>query len=74
MALALDDSLHAWRHADGAPVKILPDGSSRTKRMPALGEQGMTAAQVHDPVDCLKSHWGERALACQGPKHMQCSR
>jgi len=72
MAPPLDDSTHAWHHSDDDLVKItLEDGSPRTDRMQAwktiLSEQ-----DARDIVAYMKGLWGQRALDCQGPKHMQC--
>ncbi len=70
-APALDDSQHAWHHSDEALVKLILQGSPRTKRMPAW--KGVLSTQdAHDIVDYMKSLWGARALECQGPKHMSC--
>jgi mono/diheme cytochrome c family protein len=68
-APALDDSTHAWHHTDDDLVKTILEGSSREPRMQAfkgvLGE-----SDARDIVTYMKGLWGRRALACQGPKHM----
>jgi len=71
MAPALDDSMHAWHHTDDDLVQMILNGSSRKSRM--VGFKGsLTETDARDIVKYLKSLWGARALACQGPKHMQC--
>jgi mono/diheme cytochrome c family protein len=72
MAPSLDDSTHAWHHTDEALVKMILDGSQRTERMLAWKEQGLTEQNARALVAYMKSLWGQRALECQGPKHMQC--
>lgn len=72
LAPALDDSAHAWHHTDKQLVATildgLPQGSGRM-----VGWRGrLSTDQARDIVAYLKTLWGPRALACQGPKHMQC--
>ncbi len=72
LAPALDDSAHAWHHTDEQLVATildgLPQGSGRM-----VGWRGkLSTDQAHDIVSYLKTLWGTRALACQGPKHMSC--
>jgi mono/diheme cytochrome c family protein len=71
MATSLDDSTHAWHHSDDDLVNTILEGSPRNDRMQAwkaiLSEQN-----ARDIVAYMKSLWGQRALDCQGPKHMQC--
>jgi mono/diheme cytochrome c family protein len=85
-APALDDSTHAWHHTDDDLVKTILEGSSREPRMQAfkgvLGESDardivtymkkgvLGESDARDIVTYMKSLWGRRALACQGPKHM----
>ncbi len=70
-APALNDSQHAWHHSDENLLKIIMKGSPREPRMVAW-EGTITAEQAQDIVGYMKSLWGERALECQGPKHMSC--
>lgn len=70
-APALDRSMHAWHHTDEALLKTILQGSSRTKRMPAM-KGVITRKQAIDLVAYIKSLWGRRELDCQGPKHMSC--
>ncbi|BAO44381.1 c-type cytochrome [Thiolapillus brandeum] len=73
-APALDDSAHAWHHTDDALVKTILDGSPRTEKMRAWKKEGVTEEDARDLVAYIKSLWGQRALDCQGPKHMQCGK
>jgi mono/diheme cytochrome c family protein len=70
-APALDDSQHAWHHSDEALTNTILEGSRRTERMPGW-KSLLTRENAIDLVAYIKSLWGERALACQGPKHMAC--
>jgi len=71
MAPPLDDSTHAWHHTDDQLVRIILEGSQRKSRM--AGWKGrLNEQQARDIVSYIKTLWGPRALACQGPKHMQC--
>ena len=70
-APALNKSMHAWHHTDEALLKQILNGSTRTKRMPAL-KNVITRKQAVDLVSYVKSLWGQRELNCQGPKHMSC--
>jgi len=70
-APALNDSQHAWHHTDEDLIKFILNGSPRTKRMVAF-KGTLNTNQVRDVVAYIKSLWGARALACQGPKHMSC--
>ena len=71
MAPALDDSQHAWHHSDEDLIKVIFSGSSRTDRMPAF-QRILSNQDAADLVAFMKSLWSERALECQGPKHMSC--
>lgn len=73
LAPALDDSQHAWHHSDGNLVKMILNGSSRTQRMPSW-QNVLTEPQANDLVHYIKSLWSPRALVCQGPKHMSCTK
>jgi len=70
-APALNDSEHAWHHSDENLTKTILDGSPRTSRMPAW-KHTLKKTDARDLVDYIKSLWGQRALDCQGPKHMSC--
>ncbi|MDH3536215.1 MAG: cytochrome c [Gammaproteobacteria bacterium] len=72
MAPALDASAHAWHHTDEALQTIILEGSTRTKRMAAWKNAGVSDEDAHDLVAYVKSLWTQRELDCQGPKHMQC--
>ncbi|MDH3371058.1 MAG: cytochrome c [Gammaproteobacteria bacterium] len=70
-APALDDSQHAWHHSDEDLAKFIREGSPRTPRMPAW-KKNLSEQNIRDIVAYMKSLWGNRALECQGPKHMSC--
>ncbi len=70
-APALDDSQNAWHHTDDNLVKTILEGSPRSKRKPARKDV-LSEKDARDIVAYIKSLWGPRALACQGPKHMSC--
>ncbi|ROR34785.1 c-type cytochrome [Inmirania thermothiophila] len=66
----LDDALHAWHHTDEDLVRTILDGVPGG-RMPAW-RGVLDEAQARDLVAYIKSLWGPRARACQGPRHMRC--
>jgi mono/diheme cytochrome c family protein len=68
---ALDDSQHAWHHSDENLIKTILEGSPRTSQMPAW-KNVLSRRDAADLVAYMKSLWSDRALACQGPKHMSC--
>lgn len=70
-APALDDSQHAWHHGDDDLTAFILNGWPRTARMPAW-KGTLSESQVRDIVAYIKSLWGPRAIACQGPQHMSC--
>jgi mono/diheme cytochrome c family protein len=70
---ALDDSQHAWHHSDEDLIKMILEGSPRTKQMPSW-KKLLSKQDAADLVAYMKSLWGPRALECQGPKHMSCLR
>lgn len=72
LAPALDDSAHAWHHSDEALVQTILNGSPRSERMIAWKTKGTTEQEAQDLVAYIKTLWGKKALACQGPKHMNC--
>jgi mono/diheme cytochrome c family protein len=71
-APAMNDSEHAWHHTDEALVKTILEGSTRTQRMTAWKNLGLSEQDGQDLVAYIKSLWTQRELDCQGPKHMQC--
>jgi mono/diheme cytochrome c family protein len=71
-APALDATAHAWHHTDDALTKVILEGSTRTLRMKAWKDAGISEHDARDLVAFIKSLWGKRELDCQGPKHMQC--
>lgn len=70
-AMPLNETSHAWHHADEQLVGIILQGLQRTKRMPAFGNV-LAESQAYDIVAYIKSLWSARILDCQGPKHMSC--
>jgi len=61
--------MYAWHHTDDDLVKTILEGSSRESCM--RGFKGVLQEnQARENVAYLKSLWGTRALACQGPLHM----
>lgn len=70
-AMPLNQSSHAWHHGDKQLVKMILEGSRRTKRMPAW-KGVLSEKQVHKIVAYIKSLWSPRIIACQGPRHMSC--
>jgi len=68
---ALDDSQHAWHHSDEDLIETILEGSPRTKQMPAW-KSILSRRDAADLVAYMKSLWSDRALSCQGPKHMSC--
>jgi len=68
---ALDDSQHAWHHSDEALIATILNGSPRTTEMPAW-KSILSERDAADLVAYMKSLWSDRALSCQGPKHMSC--
>ena len=72
MAPALDESAHAWHHTDQQLAELILEGSSRTERMTAYKNAGVSEAEARDLVAYIKSLWTQRELDCQGPKHMEC--
>ena len=68
MAPALDDSTHSWHHTDDQLVETILEGSDRMKAW----KSELKEKDTRDIVAYMKSLWSQRALDCQGPKHMQC--
>ncbi len=68
-APALDDSTHAWHHTDDNLVQTILEGSTREPRMRGFKDV-LQERDARAIVAYMKSLWGARALACQGPLHM----
>ncbi len=70
-AMPLNETSHAWHHADeGLAITIL-EGPRSTKRMPAF-KNILSREDVRKTIAYIKSLWSPRIIACQGPKHMRC--
>lgn len=69
LAPALDDTAHAWHHTDEQIKKTILKGLPDPSRMKGWGDR-LTEHDAEDLVAYMKSLWTPRALACQGPKHM----
>lgn len=69
VAPPLDGSAHAWHHTDDDLVQFISDGSPRNPRMKAWKET-LGQEEIRDVVEYIKSLWGPKELACQGPRHM----
>ncbi len=71
-AMPLNEASHAWHHGDEQLVRMILDGTPRSRsRMPVW--RGILSEQdARDLVAYLKSLWSDRIIACQGPKHMSC--
>lgn len=67
-AMPLNESSHAWHHGDAQLAQTIRKGN---QRMPAF-ESALSSQQIIDVIAYIKSLWGPRTLACQGPKHMSC--
>ncbi len=65
----LDGSAHAWHHTDEELVDFIAQGSPRNPRMKAWKEE-LTREEIRDVVEYIKSLWGPKERACQGPRHM----
>ncbi|MBL6928705.1 MAG: c-type cytochrome [Rhodospirillales bacterium] len=74
LAPALDDTMHAWHHADEQLIGTILEGLPESERMIAWKEQDMVREEAESIVAYMKSLWDFRALACQGPRHMGCMR
>jgi mono/diheme cytochrome c family protein len=68
-APALDDVMHAWHHTDENLAQVIAEKPAPDSRMPAFGGV-LSPEQIQDLIAYMKSHWGEQALRCQGPGHM----
>jgi len=71
-AMPLNESSHAWHHGDEQLIQMILQGTTRSRtRMPAW-EGVLSEDQARDLIAYMKSLWGDRILACQGPGHMSC--
>lgn len=70
LAPALDDTAHAWHHTDEALQNTILKGSPGPNSRMIAWEDKLSARDAQDLVAYMKSLWNERALRCQGPKHM----
>lgn len=71
-APALDDSAHAWHHADADLLAMILQGSEHQGgRMPGWKDT-LSREDAGDIVAYFKSLWGFRSYACQGARHMAC--
>ncbi len=68
-AMPLNSTSHAWHHTDKQLVSMILNGKSNTKRMPAWKGKLSESDATHI-LSYLKSLWGPKFVACQGPKHM----
>lgn len=69
LAPALDETAHAWHHTDEQLVETILHGLPPPSQM--VGWTGrLKSSDAQDIVAYMKSMWTERALRCQGPKHM----
>ena len=71
-AMPLDESSHAWHHGDENLVQMILKGTSRSRTRMPNWEGVLSVEQTLDLVAYIKSLWGDRILACQGPRHMSC--
>jgi len=69
LAPPLDGSAHAWHHTDEELVEFIATGSPRNPRMKAW-EGELSREEIRDVVEYIKSLWGPKERACQGPRHM----
>lgn len=70
LAPALDDSAHAWHHSDQQLQNTILKGSPVPNSRMVAFEGSLSARDTEDLVAYMKSLWNERALRCQGAKHM----
>lgn len=71
-AMPLDESSHAWHHGDEQLIQMILKGTGRSRTRMPVWDGVLSVTQVRDLVGYLKSLWGDRILACQGPRHMSC--
>ncbi|WP_299071251.1 c-type cytochrome [Accumulibacter sp.] len=70
LAPALDDTAHAWHHSDQQLQNTILKGSPVPNSRMVAFEGRLSARDAEDVVAYMKSLWNERALRCQGAKHM----
>jgi mono/diheme cytochrome c family protein len=70
LAPALDDSAHAWHHSDQQLQNTILMGSPVPNSRMVAFEEHLSPDDAADLVAYMKSLWNERALRCQGAKHM----
>lgn len=70
LAPALDDTAHAWHHSDQQLQNTILKGSPVANSRMVAFEGKLSARDAEDLVAYMKSLWSERALRCQGAKHM----
>ena len=70
LAPALDDTAHAWHHSDQQLQDTILKGSPAPHSRMVAFEGLLNARDAADLVAYMKSLWGERALRCQGARHM----
>ena len=71
-AMPLNESSHAWHHADEQLSTMILDGSERSRRRMPVFRNALTEEDAADVIAYLKTFWSDRILACQGPAHMRC--
>lgn len=71
-AMPLDESSHAWHHGDDNLVQMILKGTQRSRTRMPTWEGILSIEHASDLVAYIKSLWGDRILACQGPRHMSC--
>lgn len=69
LAPALDETAHAWHHTDTQLEQTILQGMPAPSPMQGWAGR-LKPSDVKDIVAYMKSLWTERALRCQGPKHM----
>ncbi|MBE2257209.1 MAG: c-type cytochrome [Rhodobacteraceae bacterium] len=70
LAPALDDTAHAWHHSDQQLQNTILKGSPAPNSRMLAFEGRLSRRDAEDLVAYMKSLWNERALRCQGAKHM----
>lgn len=69
LAPALDETMHAWHHTDEQIRNTILEGLPAPSRMQGWSNR-LSKADADDLIAYMKSLWDERALNCQGPRHM----
>lgn len=70
VAPPLDGSAHAWHHSDDDLADFIASGSPQNKRMKAWKDT-LSANEIRDVIEYIKSLWGPQERKCQGPRHME---